>query len=90
MPLYLNLALESTERVVREVQVALRRAEDETRAAMRSAQSVLRSQLRDELTGILLNSELALRQPSVPAPVAEKLRLVQDMAEKIRTCLEVR
>jgi hypothetical protein len=88
MPLYLNLALHGSERIVREVQVALRRTENEKLAAMRSAQSVLRSQLRDEVTGILLNSELALRQPAVPAPVAEKLRQVQNMAEKMRTCLE--
>lgn len=90
MPLYVNLALHSTERIVREVQVALRRAEKEKLVAMQSAQGALRSQLRDEVTGILLTSELALRHPAVSAPVAEKLRLVQDMAQKMRMCLEAR
>ena len=90
MPLYVNLALHSTERVVREAQVALRRAEKEKLQAMRSAERVLRNQLRDEVTGILLTSEMALRQASVPAAVADKLRLVQDMAEKMRLRLESR
>ena len=62
IPLYVNLALHSNERVVREVQVALRRAEKEKLMATRTAEQVLRNQLRSQVTGILLNSELALRQ----------------------------
>jgi hypothetical protein len=89
MPLYINLALHSTERVVREVQVALRRAEKEKLMAMRSAERVLRNQLRSEVTGILLNSEMALRQKSIPPDVAEKVRSVRELAEKIRSQLEI-
>ena len=89
MPIYVNLSLHSSERVVRETQVALRRAEKEKRTALRIVERDLRNQLRSEVTGILLTSELALRNPALPADVAAKLQLVQDMAEKLRTRLHV-
>jgi len=89
MPLYINLALHSTDRVVREVQVALRRTEKEKLMAMRTAERVLRNQLRSEVTGILLNSELALRQKSICPDVAERIRSVRELAEKMRSQLEI-
>jgi hypothetical protein len=89
VPLYVNLSLHSVERVVREAQVALRRAEKEKRTALRTAERELRNQLRSEVTGILLTSELALRDPALPADIAAKLHLVQSMAEKMRVRLHV-
>jgi hypothetical protein len=89
MPIYVNLSLHSGERVVREVQLGLRRADKEKRLALRTVERDLRNQLRGEVTGILLTSELALRHPAIPADVATKLQLVQDMAEKMRARLHV-
>ena len=89
IPLYVNLALHSNERVVREVQVALRRAEKEKLMATRTAEQVLRNQLRSQVTGILLNSELALRQKTISPDVAEKVRSVRELAEKMRSQLEI-
>jgi hypothetical protein len=45
--------------------------------------------LHAEVTGILLTSELALRQAALPAEVVAKIRLVQNMAEKMRSQLHV-
>lgn len=87
MPAYVNLALHSTERVVREMQVALRRFEGERFLAMQSAVKILGSQLRGNLTGILLNSDLALRERSISPDVADKVKSVRDLAEKMRTQL---
>jgi len=89
MPIYVNLALHHTDRVVREAQVALRRAQKEKQWAMAMAERVLRNELRAEVTGILLTSELALRQPAIPEDVVAKIQMVQDMAEKMRTRLQV-
>jgi len=89
MPLYINLALHSSDRVVREVQVGLRRGEKEKAMALRTAEQVLRNQLRGELTGILLNSELALRQQSISPAVAEKIQSVRELAEKMRSQLAI-
>ena len=87
MPVYINLALHSIPRVVREIQVALRRCNEERQRAMRSAELMLSNQLRSNLTGILLNSDLALRQPSISADVAEKIRSVRELAERMRSQL---
>lgn len=87
MPLYVNLALHNTERIVREVQVALRRFDAERVLAMHSVERLLGSQLRGNLTGILLNSDLALRQKSISPDVAENVKSVRDLAEKMRTQL---
>jgi hypothetical protein len=89
MPLYINLALHSPERVVREVQVGLRRIDGEKAQAMKSAERALANQLRGNLTGILLNSDLALRQKAIPADVAEKVKSVRDLAEEMRSHLGI-
>jgi hypothetical protein len=90
MPIHVNLALQRAERVVREVQAGLHRGAVEKKIAMRAAEGRLRGELRDEVTGILLNSELALRQPTVPAAVADKIRSMQQLAEQMRSRLQVR
>ncbi len=64
-------------------------AEKEKQTALRTVERDLRNQLRSEVTGILLTSELALRHPAIPADVAAKLQLVQDMAHKMRLRLHV-
>ena len=87
--LYVNLGLHSCERVVREAQVALRRAEKSRGIAMRLAERLLRNELRSEITGILLTSELALRHGAIPEEVAAKIHLVQDMVQKMRARLHV-
>jgi hypothetical protein len=89
IPLYVNPALHSIERIVREIQVGLRRIDGERMRAMHSAERVLASQLRGNLTGILLNSDLALRQKSISSDVAEKVKSVRDLAEMMRSHLGI-
>ena len=89
MPLYVNLALHGAERVVREVQVALRRAEKEKALAAHAVEQLLRNQLRSEVTGILLTAQLALRHTHIPSEVVQKLELMHAMAEKMRVRLRV-
>lgn len=88
MPIYINLGLHRTERLVREVMAGLMRKHAEHLGAKRSAITELQSQLRGDLTGILLASELALREASVPPRVAERINSVHRLAEQIRTRLE--
>jgi hypothetical protein len=90
MPVYVSLALHSSERIVREVQVALRRAADERLVAERAAGRLLANELRGEITGILLNSELALRLHGLAPQIAEKINSVRELAEKMRSRLEIR
>ena len=89
MPIYVNLALHGTQRVSREVQNGMQRFIREKLAAMRSAENVLRNLLRGEVTAILLNSELALREPSLSKSVAEKIQVMHQLADEMRFKLEV-
>jgi hypothetical protein len=89
MPIYINLGLHRTERLVREVIAGLMRKHAERLGAKRSAITELQNQLRGDLTGILLASELALRESSIPPRVADRINSVHRLAEQIRTRLEV-
>jgi hypothetical protein len=88
IPIYVNLALHGTARVAREVQTGLLRFVREKLSAMRLAENTLRNELRGEVTGILLNSELALREPILPERAAEKIQTIHDLAERMRLKLE--
>jgi hypothetical protein len=90
MPVHLNLSLQSSDRTVREVQVAIQRVERERRAAESLAGNLLRNELRGEVTGILLNSELALANRNIAPEIADKLKSVRELAEKMRSRLEIR
>src|ERR1035437_7596263 len=68
-PIYVNLALHHNDRVVREAQVALRRAEKEKQWAMGMAERNLRNQLRGEVTGILLTDRKSTRLNSSHANI---------------------
>ncbi len=85
-----NPAIASAERVAREVSAALRRREGELRRAREDAESRLRTELNEAVTGILLSSELALASPSLPADAASKLRAVYELAMSIRERLQAR
>jgi DNA-binding NtrC family response regulator len=88
-PIFVNLAVSRMERVVRDVQAALRRAEQERSLARSAAESELRSQLKGELTGILIWTQQALETPALPSAAESKLKSVYEMADKIRTRLGV-
>ena len=88
MPIYINLGLHSTERLVREVNAGLMRKHAEHLGAKRSVITELQSQLRGDLTGILLASELALRESSIPPRVADRINSVHRLAEQIRSRLQ--
>jgi len=90
VPVYVNLALHGCDRIVRELQVAVRRTQQEKLAAERAAERILRNELRGEITGILLNSELALQQHDLAPAIADKLISVRELAEKMRSRLEIR
>jgi hypothetical protein len=56
--------------------------------AVRAAESQLRSEIRDAVTGILLSTELAMRTPEIPPEAVEKLTSVCQLASSIRARLE--
>ena len=88
VPVYVNLAVSNAERIARELRLALRRHRESRLIAIRAAESQLRSEIRDAVTGILLSAELAMRVPEVPAEALEKLTAVRQLASSVRSRLE--
>lgn len=89
VPVYVNCAISGVERVVREVRSALSRRQREEQVVRRSAETAMWSELKESVTAMLLSCDLALARPGVPAPAAEKLRTVHDLACQIRDRLAV-
>jgi len=87
MPVFINLAISRSDRVIRDVMTALRRAGQERAAALNAAQAELRGQLRSELTAILLTSEQLLSS-RLPSPLEGKVRSVLEVAQRMRTRLD--
>jgi hypothetical protein len=88
VPVYVNLAVSNAERIARELRLALRRNRESRMIAVRAAESQLRSEIRDAVTGILLSTQLAMRTPELPPDAAEKLASVCQLANNIRARLE--
>ena len=88
LPLFVPLAICSPARVVGDVRAALTRRELETHLADQAALRRLSSQLRGDVTAILLSSQLALRDPSLPPRAQEKLKSVVEVAQQMRMRLE--
>jgi len=89
IPLQVNFALSGTTRLARDVRAALHRREREQALAMRAAASTIEGQLKSSMTGLLLQSELALAEPTLSGAAATKLRLVIELAGNMRHQLEI-
>jgi hypothetical protein len=83
--LEMNFAITSAARALRQVRAALvRRAQDRARARV-AASAALQGELRSALAGLLLESQLALRE--APPGHQAKLRQVVKLAGELRTRL---
>jgi DNA-binding NtrC family response regulator len=84
IPVQINFALSGVARLIREIRAALHRREREQALARRAAAAAIETELKSTLAGLLLHSQLALKGGEVPQPVAEKLRMVADLASSLR------
>jgi hypothetical protein len=84
IPLQINFAVSGAARIIREIRAALYRREREQATALQAATAFIEKELKNTVSGLLLQSQLALSQSGVPTVVAEKLRLVADLAGTLR------
>jgi len=70
--------------LIREIRAALCRREREQAVARRAAAAAIEAELKTTVAGLLLHSQLALSGNEVPAAVAERLRVVADLAGNLR------
>ena len=84
IPLQINFALSGAARLIREIRAARRRREREQALARRAAAAAIESELKTTVAGLLLHSQLALSGSEAASPVADKLRMVADLAGSLR------
>ncbi len=84
IPLQISFALSGAVRLVREIRAALHRRAREQELASRAAATAIETELKSTIAGLLLHSELALKGNGVPAPVADRLRVVTELAGTLR------
>ncbi|MGA3045361.1 MAG: hypothetical protein ABSD67_01975 [Terracidiphilus sp.] len=84
IPLQINFALSGAARLTREIRAALHRREREQMLARRTATAAIETELKATVAGLLLQSQLALSASDIPSPLAEKLRLMAELAGNLR------
>jgi hypothetical protein len=84
VPVFVNSALTAQGRIMAEVRSALARVEREKKLAIRQAEALLRNDLKGEITGILIASQLALASSELTPFVEEKLRDIEHLATRMR------
>jgi hypothetical protein len=82
--LEINFAISGYGRLVRAVRAALSRRERERELASHAAASAIQRDLREAVAGLLLHSQLTLAEAEVPPRLAEKLRVIVDLAVDLR------
>jgi hypothetical protein len=84
IPLQINFALSGAARLTREIRAALHRREREQTLARRAAAAAIETELKTTIAGLLLQSQLALSGSEQSSPIADKLRMVADLAGNLR------
>jgi hypothetical protein len=84
IPMQVNFAIAGAARLVREIRAALNRREREQTLARRAAAAAIETELKTTVAGLLLHSQLALNGSGVPPAVADRLRMVADLAGNLR------
>jgi hypothetical protein len=87
-PMQFNFAISSGARLAREVRTAIGRRNQELALARRDAARALESELKSITTGLILQTELALSESALNPSLEEKLKLIADLAAKLRRQLE--
>jgi hypothetical protein len=90
IPIQVNFSISGGARLGREVRGALARRDAEYEMARKVAATEMENELKGSLTGLLLQSELAMREPAGSESLAPKLRLMVELAEEIRDRFERR
>lgn len=84
IPLQMNFALTGSARMEREVRAALARRQREQLLASTAAITAVDAELKNAVTGFLLESRLALAEENIPPHIETRLRTLEDIAGRLR------
>ena len=89
IPIQVNFALTGSARLVRDLRAALARREQEQGAAQRAALRAVEAELRNSISGLLLHTQLALRESGPSPRLEQRLRLMTELAGNLKQRLDV-
>lgn len=84
LPVLFRMPAEDYTQLLREVRSGLSRREREQQVARKAVTTSLEDELKSSVTGILLESELALREPGLTPAVERRLRHLIELATGLR------
>ena len=84
IPIQVNLAISGSGRLLREIRSALQRREREQALALRAATQVIGGEINTTITGLLLQTQLMLSEPTIPTALLPKLQQVAQLAGTLR------
>jgi len=84
IPLQINFALAGVPRLEREMRTALARRQREQQLATVAAAASVDAALKNAVTGILLESRLALQEKGLPPNLENRLRTLAGIADQLR------
>jgi hypothetical protein len=87
VPMEINIASVGPAQLIRLVRGVLIRREHESLLARRAAEVAIEDELRSHVTGLLLQSDLMLREKSVPPILLEKIKALRELADGLRVRL---
>lgn len=88
VPLQISLSLAGSIRLERELRTALTRREREQELAREAASADLDAEMKNAVTAILLESQLALQECGIPPQVESRLRTMAGIADRLRANLQ--
>jgi len=84
IPLQINFALAGSARLEREIRAAMARRQREQQMAALAAAAELDADLKNAVTGFLLESRLALEEKDLPPGIERRLRTLAGIADRMR------
>lgn len=84
IPLQINFGLAGSTRLEREMRAALARRQREQQMASVAAAAAVDTALKNAVTGILLESRLALAEKGLPPNIESRLRTLAGIADQLR------
>jgi hypothetical protein len=88
IPMQVNFALTGPTRLVRDLRAALMRREQEQDAAQRAAVRAVETELRNTVSGLVLHTQLALRESPPNPQLEQRLRLMAELAGSLKQRLD--
>jgi hypothetical protein len=88
IPMQVNFAVTGSTRLVRDLRAALTRRDQEHASAERAALTAVESDLRSTVSGLVLHTQLALKETPASPSLEKRLRLMAELAGNLKQRLD--